>query len=151
MKERARIAGLAFAIFGLATALGVSTAGAEDPILQSRAQAMKMQRDALKAINQEIEANGSTTSISAQAKKIAESAKNIPALFPESSSTSKSAALPEIWTNWNEFQSIAGTLSEQATLLSAAADSGDMAAVKAQFQKVAGACGACHSKFRKKD
>jgi len=126
-----------------------AVAMAQGEIIKERQAAMKANGGAMKAIKAIVEANGSAADVAAPAQKIADTAAKIPDLFPKGSDTgADTAAKPEIWTNWADFQSKAGDLKTQADLLVAAAQSGDLATVKAQFEKVGGACGACHKAYK---
>ena len=73
---------------------------------------------------------------------------NMPALFPEGSITANSKALPAIWENWDEFKAIFDADAEAATLMLAAAQSGDNAAYTGAIQKIGESCNTCHQKFR---
>lgn len=57
-------------------------------------------------------------------------------------------AKPAIWTHFDDFQSKYDDLLKQTSALSAAAHTGDEAAMKDQFKKTAGACKACHEKYK---
>lgn len=58
-------------------------------------------------------------------------------------------AKPEIWTNWDKFETAMSNFEEEAAKLTEAAKSGDEGAIKAQFGKTAETCKACHKEFRK--
>jgi cytochrome c556 len=63
----------------------------------------------------------------------------------------KTAAKPEIWKNPAEFHKDAQALGEQSAKLVQVADTGDIAAVKAQAQATSQTCGACHKVFKVRD
>ncbi len=94
-------------------------------------------------------------------------------LFPEGSTKHPSEALPAIWTDWEQFETIAMDLSRYATALSDGAsnergstggglssggltaggsEDADFASMSPDdlFMKVAGTCSACHQDFRQK-
>ena len=58
---------------------------------------------------------------------------------------------PIIWTERADFEGKADNLLKAATALEAAADRGDKDATMKAAHDVAGACNACHAKFRKDD
>ena len=60
----------------------------------------------------------------------------------------KTAALPAIWEQWDQFRVRANTFAGQAQGLDAAAKKGDVAQVRAYVQGVGGACKGCHDNFR---
>jgi cytochrome c556 len=60
----------------------------------------------------------------------------------------KTQALPAIWSKPAEFKAAMKMFSDAAPKLSAAANAGDAAAVKAAFAEVGKACKNCHEQFR---
>jgi cytochrome c556 len=116
----------------------------------AREGAMKEMGKNMKAIKELISSNGNAADAAAPAQKIAEIAAKIPDLFPQGSDTPDDGAKAEIWQNWDDFVAKAKSLQDEATMLSSAAGGGDLATVGAQFEKVGGACGACHKQYREK-
>lgn len=132
------------------TAGGVA-AWAADDVIQTRQADMKEMGKSLKAIKGIIDSGGSAADVVAPANKITEVAGLIPSLFPKGSDQGKTGALPAIWENWDAFAKHADDLKTEATMLASAGQSGDLATVRAQFDKTAKMCGACHKDFRKKE
>ena len=137
-------------------AVAVLTAGgvaawAADSVIETRQADMKAMGKSLKAIKGIIDANGSAADVVEPANKIVEVAGLIPSLFPKGSDQGKTAALPGIWEKWDEFTKHAGALKSEATMLVSAGQSGDLATVRAQFDKTAKECGGCHKEFKKKE
>jgi cytochrome c556 len=131
-------------------ALGAS-AWAADDIIKTRQSNMKAMGAALKSIKGVIDANGNAADVVAPANKVAEVAGKIPSLFPAGSDQGKTGAKPEIWSDGAGFKADADALQNQAQMLASAGQSGDLATVRAQFDKVAAACGTCHKTYRKKE
>lgn len=72
--------------------------------------------------------------------------------FPEGSAKGADTdAKPEIWTNMDDFKSKMDDFVKQSKLLAELAKGGDEAKMKEQFKQTAGACKACHDKYRKED
>lgn len=115
-----------------------------------RNDAMKEMGQNMKAIKEIVTAGGPAADVAAHAQKIAEIAAKIPTLFPEGSDAPDDGAKAEIWQHWDEFTAKAKSLQDAAAMLASAAGGGDIATVGAQFEKVGGACGACHKEFREK-
>ncbi len=134
-------AAIAAALAGIAAQVA-----AESP----RADAMKELGKNMKAIKGVINAGGPAADVTAPAQKIAEIAAKIPDLFPKGSDTEDDEAKADIWTKWDAFTTHAKDLESAATMLASAGGGGDIATVGAQFEKVGGACGACHKEFREK-
>ena len=123
----------------VATAIGfatlVSVVQAQGDVIKDRQELMKSQGAAMKAINGILEANGALADIAPQAAKLEETSGKIADLFPAGS---------------DQGDTKAKDLHEQAAMLSTAVAGGDMAAVKAQYEKVGGACGGCHKIYKAK-
>jgi cytochrome c556 len=61
-----------------------------------------------------------------------------------------SAALPEIWMNFPDFQQKAADLQTASTALADAAQANGFAAAKGMVQAVGQSCGGCHRPYRKR-
>jgi cytochrome c556 len=57
-------------------------------------------------------------------------------------------ALAKIWDNWDDFASKAEDMEAAAMQLAEIAQGGDMQAIGAQVQEVAGTCKSCHDEYR---
>src|SRR5436309_2603470 len=111
----------------------------EDPV-QARRAAMKANGQALMHIDKIIRGGGNPADVIDPAMKIAARAVQIPDLFPPGSGAGDAAADPAIWQKFDDFQGKAVNLQNQASMLAAAAQAGDLATVRAQFDKVMQAC-----------
>lgn len=60
-------------------------------------------------------------------------------------------AKPEIWKNMDDFKAKMDELVKQSKLLADVAKGGDEAKMKEQFKQTAGACKACHEKYRSEE
>lgn len=60
-------------------------------------------------------------------------------------------AKPDIWKNMDDFKSKMDDLVTQSKALADVAKGGDEAKMKEQFKQTAGACKACHDKYRTED
>jgi cytochrome c556 len=81
-------------------------------------------------------------------KLYAQHAKVLPTLFPDSSKTGDTKALPIIWEKKAEFTAIFAKMDTDAT--AAQVSIKDEASFKAEIGKVLGNCGTCHNTFRAK-
>jgi len=71
--------------------------------------------------------------------------------FPKGSgpdAVKNTEAKPEIWTNWDKFETAMNDFQQEATTLTEVAKGGDEATIKAQFRKTAETCKSCHKEFR---
>ena len=95
-------------------------------------------------------ARGNSTDVAAVATKAAgavDALKKFATLFPPGSgreAVPTTRAKPEIWSQRAEFDKATNDLIATTTAIGEAAKSGNVEAVKAQWPKVAEACGACH-------
>ena len=62
-----------------------------------------------------------------------------------------SAALPEIWTNMDDFNERAANMFNAAQELAQVVEDGGFAAAQGLVQSTAGNCGACHRSYRQRD
>jgi cytochrome c556 len=62
-----------------------------------------------------------------------------------------SRSLPDVWTNWDDFQQKANDSAQAAEALAAATDDGGFAAGQPLVQAARQACGACHRAYRERE
>jgi cytochrome c556 len=154
MSPRAMLRGMVVvgSLTALAAAGCASTSGAKmsaGEAIEKRKALMKEQGAAMRAIQAKLKA-GQAQAIEPEAQKLVETAKQIPALFPEGSLDPKtSRAKPEIWQKWDAFTATAKTLETKATQLTATARGGNAQATTAAVADLGKTtCGACHDAFR---
>ncbi len=83
------------------------------------------------------------------AERIAALAPQLLEGFPKgSNSGAQTDAKAEIWTSSDDFQAKMKALVDESRALADSAKSSDEGKIKAQFQKMAGTCKACHEKYR---
>jgi cytochrome c556 len=91
----------------------------------------------------------------AAAVKHARDTASIAAMMPEgfipNSAVKGSAALPEIWTNFSDFQQKAKDLENAATALADAAQANGFESAKGMVQPVGQSCGGCHRPYRRRE
>ncbi|HYM31788.1 MAG TPA: cytochrome c, partial [Candidatus Cybelea sp.] len=87
-------------------------------------------------------------SLADEAKAVVANAKEIPSLFPPGSTTPKSRAKPEIWQNFDDFQTKAKGLETAAGKLAEISAKDDKDAIGAQLRVVGKACDNCHDSYR---
>lgn len=125
-------------------------------VVEKRQEAMKGMGSHVKAIKAFVEkGEGDAADVARRADEIAETAPNIPDLFPEGTGMEDNAgetgAKPAIWSEHEAFIVAANQLQERAQALSAAAGEGDVALIAERFAEMGKqGCGNCHDKFREK-
>jgi cytochrome c556 len=85
--------------------------------------------------------------VATRAGQASEALKKAGQLFPPGTgrdAVPKTRAKPEIWTQRADFEAALTKMIAKTDAIGAAAKSGNLDAVKAQWLKVAEACGACH-------
>lgn len=136
-----------FLLAGALVAASVTHAAeATDPTVKARQELMDTMGMQAKILG---EMAGGKTPYDAAAAEAAKAAliaasADIGAKFETQAEDPKSAAKPEIWTNWDDFMA-------KATALNAAATAMDIASAEtigAGMGAVGGACGACHKVYQ---
>lgn len=79
------------------------------------------------------------------AREIAKHALEIPVLFKIPEQDPQSEALPDIWTNFDDFTAQAAALNKAAER---AAKITDLKSLKSAMREIGGACGSCHKTYR---
>jgi cytochrome c556 len=89
-----------------------------------------------------------------RAERIAALAPQILEGFPADSESGpgvKTGTKPEVWKNMDDFKTKMDDFVAQSRALAGIAKANDEASMKEQFKKTAGACKACHDKYRNKE
>jgi cytochrome c556 len=143
----------------LATAIGFATVAtlvqAADPITERR-EAMKGNGAAMKAINEALKNGGSAADLAPHAAKIHDTAMKVATLFPagtdqpQGKDPGQTMAKAEIWQTPDEFAAAVKKLQDESAMFQTAVAGGDTGVIKAEFEKLGGACGDCHKAFRAK-
>ena len=155
MKGRIRTLGTVAVIATVGFVGVASMVLAADPITDRR-EVMKANGAAMKAISEVLKANGAAADIAPHAAKLSEDAAKLASLFPAGSDKpqgkdpGQTMAKPEIWQNPDDFAAKLKAFHDEAAMLNTAVAGGDMAAIKAEFDKVGEACGGCHKVYRAK-
>ena len=117
-------------------------------VIADRQRLMKLNGGSWRDAQDKLKA-GNIEAIMVNAETMAINAQHIASLFPQGSTSDKSAAKPEIWQKWSEFEDAAKNLETWAVKLREAAKSknGDeVQAIAKDFGR--NACGSCHTPFR---
>ena len=77
---------------------------------------------------------------------------NITKYFPKDSTDEDSAAKPEIWQDWTDFEKKAHDMHDAAVAYNRVVQAdGSVADVRTAFKSLTDTCKACHEDYRKKD
>ncbi|MFC0204072.1 c-type cytochrome [Novosphingobium soli] len=141
---------VAVALAGSGT-IAVAASPAASAIATRQANFKKM-GGAMKVLKDQISSGAiSKPQAVAAAKTLAATGRAQAGLFPNGSGASagvKTDALPAVWSNRAAFDGQMKGFIAQADKMVAAANSGNLDAVTAQFKAVGGACASCHKQFR---
>ncbi|KMS54821.1 cytochrome C [Novosphingobium barchaimii LL02] len=143
--------GMSAAFLAVTSTLAVAASPAATTIATRHANFKKM-GGAMKVLKDQL-ASGTIDKPAAvtAAKTLAATGRAQAGLFPNGSGPSsgvKTDALPAIWTNRAVFDGQMKAFIAQADKMVVAANTGNAAAVGAQFKAVGGTCAACHKQFR---
>lgn len=133
----------------LALMAGVAFAGVEatDPLVIAQKDLMKSFGGAAKTLGGMASGEVAFDAAAAEAAKavLLTGSADIAVKFEKAGVDPASEALPEIWTNWDDFLVKAKGLTDAATALDASSADG----IKAGMGGVGGSCKACHTTYRK--
>ena len=130
-------------------ALGAVAAFADDDPIKARRALMKANGAATKTVVGMLKgASYDQDAVVAALKSYANAAANAPALFPDSSRTGDTNALPAIWDNKPDLEARFKKLGDDAAAAMTAIT--DEASFKATMPGVLKNCGGCHEKYRAK-
>ena len=120
-------------------------------VISERQAEFKASSVSIKAIIAAIP-DADTATIAEEAAKIGAWSMRLTTYFPEGSNTGDTKALPEIWSQFDEFSRIADNSAQAALELASLAQQGgaDSEALTAALRKLGSTCNGCHEKFRKK-
>ena len=133
----------------------VASAEEAEAVYAKRSEYMKGLGSKMKAFSNFLKrGDGEPLELAGMAAEIADTAAQIPDLFPQDTGLVQNAdseAKPDIWENWSDFVAAAEALVEPAKAVEAAFDSGDGGAIGGAVKALGGdGCRGCHSQFRKK-
>ena len=120
-------------------------------LMHERHEGMEHIGDAFKTVNRELKgANPDIAAIQKAAAAIADGAAKSPGWFPPGTGPDigKTRAKAEIWQKPQDFAAKDAAFLPAAQALKAAADSGDLNAIKARAGELGKACKACHDPYR---
>lgn len=155
---RARhLLGAASALLALTVTATLATAAGPSPqaTVDARVAGFKKMGGAFKAISDQLKTGApAKATVVAAAQTIATTAKAQPKLFPANTAPGagiKTDALPAIWKDRAKFDAQMNALIAESGKLATVANSGDAAALAAQFKATGATCKGCHQSFRADD
>lgn len=151
--QKKSLAKAAVALVAITAAGAALSHSGASGIVKERMDAMSAIAKGMKSVGAMMkgEAAYDAGTVKSAADEIAGHAKMIPHMFPEGSNKKPSEALPAIWTDWDKFAKLAGSMETSAQDLAKAAEAASSTdGIRAQFGALAKTCKACHEDFRLK-
>ncbi len=138
----------------MAAGLAVYAHGGATGIVKQRMDAMEVMGKVMKTLGAMFKGQVAydPAAVEAGAEEIAQHARDIPMLFPDSHESRHgkvTEALPVIWDQKEKFDGFAEDMLREAKMLGALAANEEQRRVRLQFTKTAKVCSACHTAFRK--
>lgn len=120
--------------------------------IEARQEGFKKMGAAMKAITEQLKGDApNAATLAASMQAIAAGAEKVSQWFPAGSGADagvETDALPNIWTDRAKFDSMTKELGVEVKSLSASIATSDLAGMRAQLKRTAGACSTCHRSFR---
>lgn len=120
-------------------------------IMKTRQDGMKAMGNDLKTLHRDLDSDDpNMAAVRSAAADIAKKSKEASGWFPAGTGpeAGKTAAKPDIWQNQQDFAAKLGSLQKIAQQFYSVALAGDANTLKANADNLAGACKACHDKYR---
>lgn len=140
---------------GLALCAGAAYAASASDTIGARQANFKVIGKAFKALREGSgAASPDAAALRASADALARAAGKVHGYFPKGTGPEagvKTAALPAIWQKPAEFQAAARKLESAANAAQSAAQSGNVASLRAALPGLGGACKGCHDQFKARD
>lgn len=139
--------GVAAAVMSFTAAFAHDNHGRATGVVKDRMETMSAMEKRLKGLVQRVRYKTFNT-VAEDARAIRELSAQILAQFPPGSTQHPSAARPEIWQNWSDFEAKARALEAGSDKL-ATMDIADKQAVATQVKALSQTCDRCHDKYEK--
>jgi cytochrome c556 len=141
-----RAAVIALAL-GAATALA-GTAFAQGDVIAERRAGLKRMGEHMQAMKAVVDNRGDVRPLAATVDEMIAWYQSLPGRFPPGSDRGDTRALPAIWTERANFETVANNMVNQLQVLRTAAASGDAAAFATAYGQTGQTCGTCHRPYR---
>ncbi len=128
--------------------LGPSFAQSPAEIIEQRKDLFQVNRSAMGGMKKVFDSGGELAALVVHAQAIADSAAELPSLFPVGTESGDTKVRPTIWDNTADFEARFAKLRTDALQMLAVVESGDRSGAAMQFRTIGGNCGACHDEYR---
>jgi cytochrome c556 len=136
----------------MALALGAATlagpALAQGDVIAERRAGLKRMGEHMQAMKGVVDSRGDVRPLAATVDDMIAWYRTLPDRFPPGSDRGDTRALPALWTEKANFDTVANNMVNQLQVLRAAAASGDAAAFASAYGQTGQTCGTCHRPYR---
>jgi cytochrome c556 len=136
----------------MALALGAATlagpALAQGDVIAERRAGLKRMGEHMQAMKGVVDSRGDVRPLAATVDDMIAWYRTLPDRFPPGSDRGDTRALPALWTEKANFDTVSNNMVNQLQVLRAAAASGDAAAFASAYGQTGQTCGTCHRPYR---
>jgi len=136
-------------IVGAASLVAVAgTAVAQGDAIAERRAGLKRMGEHMQAMKAVVDSRGDVRPLAATVDDMAGWFGSMPGRFPPGSDRGETRALPAVWTERANFETVNNNMLNQLQALRTAAASGDTGAFAAAYGQTGQTCGTCHRPYR---
>ena len=128
----------------------VGTAWAQGDVIAERRAGLKRMGEHMQAMKAVVDNRGNVQPLAATVDDMVAWYQRMPQLFPPGSDKGDTRALPALWNERANFETINNNMVNQLNALRTAAASGDAAAFGAAYDQTGQTCGTCHRPYRQR-
>jgi cytochrome c556 len=131
-----------------AVALAGGTALAQGDAIAERRAGFKRMGEHMQAMKAVVDNRGDVRPLTGTVDDMIAWYRSVPGRFPPGSDRGDTRALPAIWSERANFETVANNMVNQLQVLRAAAASGDAGAFATAYGQTGQTCGTCHRPYR---
>ncbi len=139
---------VAASALGIATLAGTAAVAQQGDVIAERRAGFKRMGEHMQAMKAVVDNRGDVRPLTATVDDMIGWYRSVPERFPPGSDRGDTRALPAIWAEKANFDTIANNMVNQLQVLRAAAASGDTAAFASAYGQTGQTCGTCHRPYR---
>lgn len=133
-----------------AVVLAAGTALAQADVIAERRAGLKRMGEHMQAMKAVVDSRGNVQPLAATVDDMIAWYRTMPNRFPPGSDRGDTRALPALWNEKANFETINSNMVNQLQALRTAAASGDAAAFAAAYGQTGQTCGTCHRPYRQR-
>ena len=142
-----RVSLMALAL-GAATLAGTAAFAQGGDVIAERRAGLKRMGEHMQTMKAVVDSRGDVRSLAATVDDMIAWYRTMPGRFPPGSDRGETRALPAIWSEKANFETVNNNMLNQLYVLRTAAASGDAGAFAAAYGQTGQTCGTCHRPYR---